>query len=88
MTTTTMKGNPMSENTASTEAEVIDLPTPKKNLFSKKNIAIAGAAATSVALAALAFVKFNKDDEVPEGLEIDEQPAFETTIDVTTPDQS
>ena len=78
----------MSENTTSTEAVVIDLPTPKKNLFSKKNIAIAGAAATSIAVAALAFVKFNKDDEVPEGLEVADQPAFETTIDVTTPDQS
>jgi hypothetical protein len=78
----------MSENIAPTEAEVVDLPTPKKNLFSKKNIAIAGAAATTVALAAIAFVKFNKDDEPSEGLEVDEQPAFETTIDVTTPDQS
>lgn len=65
-----------------------ETPTPKKNLFSKKNIAIAGAAATSVAVAALAFVKFNKDDEAPEGLEVSEQPAFETTLDVTTPDQS
>lgn len=88
MTTTTMKGKTMSENTVSTEAEVVDLPTPKKNLFSKKNLAIAGAAATSVALAAIAFVKFSSDDETPEGLEVDEQPAFETTIDVTTPNQS
>jgi hypothetical protein len=78
----------MSETTVSTEAEIVDLPTPKKNLFSKKNLAIAGATATSVAVAVLAFVKFGSDDEVSEGLEVDEQPAFETTIDVTTPDQS
>lgn len=78
----------MSETIESTATTVSETPIPKKNLFSKKNIAIAGAAATTVAVAALAFVKFNKDDEALEGLEVSEQPAFETTIDVTTPDQS
>lgn len=78
----------MSDPIVLTATNVTDTPIPKKNLFSKKNIAIAGAAATTVAVAALAFVKFNSDDEVPEGLEVSEQPAFETTIDVTTPDQS
>lgn len=83
-----MKGKTMSETIASTATTVNETPIPKKNFFSKKNIAIAGAAATSVAVAALAFVKFNSDDEAPEGLEVSEQPAFETTVDVTTPNQS
>lgn len=78
----------MSDPIVITATNVTDTPIPKKNLFSKKNLAIAGAAATTVALAALAIVKFNKDDEDSEGLEVSEQNAFETTIDVTTPDQS
>ncbi len=82
-----MKGKTMSENTLDL-APVAETPKPKKNPFSKKNFAIAGAAATSVALAAIAFVKFGSDEETPEGLEVSEQPAFETTLDVTTPDQS
>lgn len=78
----------MSETIASTATTVNETPIPKKNRFSKKNIAIAAGAVAATAAAAYAIVKFNSDDAELEGLEVSEQPAFETTVDVTTPDQS
>ena len=78
----------MSETIASTATTVNETPIPKKNRLSKKNIAIAAGAVAATAAGVYAIVRFNSDDEDSEGLEVSEQPAFETTVDVTTPDQS
>lgn len=78
----------MSETVTSTATTVNETPIPKKTFFSKKNIAIAAASVAATAAAVVAIVKFNSEDEDSEGLEVETQPAFETTIDVTTPDQS
>lgn len=60
---------------------------PQKSRFSRKNLAIAGAAIATTAAAVFAIVKFRSDDETDEDVEtISEPNPFSLDLDVTTPD--